>query len=111
MIGVLILDRAGEYIEDTADQRGNVVFGLQHHPYAPERMVIVSRREKFREMYRRGKVADYRQPIFNIKDIALIDLLDFYPNLTDPQRNLLRDCSHIEDIYEKLLKETALRHV
>jgi hypothetical protein len=28
--GFLILGRKGEYIEDTLDQRGNTVFGLQH---------------------------------------------------------------------------------
>ena len=46
MTGVLVLDRAGEYIEDTEDQRG-YVFGLQHHLHAPERMVVLSRRERF----------------------------------------------------------------
>src|SRR5215831_4448583 len=107
MIGVLVLDRAGEYIEDTKDQRGNDVFGLQHHPSAPERMVVLSwRKKKFFEMYQRGEIAGYIEPVVNIQDIELIDLVDFYPGFTPEQRNLLRDYSYIGGIYQQLLKET-----
>jgi hypothetical protein len=111
MIGVLVLDRAGEYIEDTVDQRGNDVFGLHHHLHAPERMVVLSKREKFREMWEKGEIAAYRKPVFNIQDIGLIDLVDFYPNFTSEQRNLLRDYAYIERIYQKLLKETRLGRI
>jgi hypothetical protein len=104
-IGVLVLDRAGEYIEDSEDQRGNV-FGLQHHPHAPERMVVLSRRKKFLETEKRSGIAASMELIFNIQDIELIDLLDFYQGFTQERRNLLRDYSHIQDIYQKLLKET-----
>ena len=111
MIGVLVLDRAGEYIEDTVDQRGNDVFGLHHHLRAPERMVVLSRREKFREMQEKGEIAAYRKPVFNIQDIALIDLVDFYPGFTTEQRNLLRDYAYIEGMCQKLLKETRLGRI
>jgi hypothetical protein len=104
-IGVLVLDRAGEYIDDTEDQRGHV-FGLQHHPHAPERMVVLSSRKKFLETEKRSGIAASIELIFNIQDIELIDLLDFYQGFTQERRNLLRDYSHIQDIYQKLLKET-----
>jgi hypothetical protein len=111
MTGVLVLDRAGEYIEDTVDQRENNVFGLQHHPYAPARMVVLSRRGKFLVMQEKGEIAAYKKPIFNIQDIELIDLVDFYQGFTKEQRNLLRDYSYIEGIYQKLLKETRLGRI
>ena len=104
-IGVLVLDRAGEYIADTEDQRGHV-FGLQHHPRAPDCMVVLSWREKFDEMQKKSEIAAHMKPIFNIQDIGLLDLLDFYPNFTKQQRDLLRDYSYIKNIYQKLLKET-----
>ena len=111
MIGVLVLDRAGEYIEDTVDQRGNDVFGLHHHLRAPERMVVLSKREKFREMQENGEIAAYRKPVFNIQDIALLDLVDFYQGFTSEQRIVLRDYAYIGGIYQKLLKETRLGRI
>jgi hypothetical protein len=111
MTGVLVLDRAGEYIEDTVDQRGNNVFGLQHHPYAPKHTVVLSMREKFRLMQEKGEIAARKKPIFNIQDIELIDLVDFYQGFTKEQRNLLRDYSYIERVYQKLLKETQLGRI
>ncbi len=104
--GFLILDRKGEYIKDTIDQRGNSVFGLHHHPKAAERMVIVSRKD-FSNLKDQGVILDYMPPQFNIKDIDPIDLVDFLPGgLTVPQADLLCDYAEVEDFYEKLLAET-----
>jgi hypothetical protein len=103
--GFLILDRKGEYIKDTIDQRGNAVFGLHHHPKAPERMVVVSRKD-YSGLKNRGLIFNYLQPQFNIKDIDPGDLVDFLPGLTQPQADLLQDYAHIERFYEKLLAET-----
>ena len=103
--GFLILDRKGEYIKDTIDQRGNRVFGLHHHPKARERMVIVSRKD-FSHMKSQGIIFDYMRPQFSIKDIDPIDLADFLPGLTPQQADLLQDYAHIANFYEKLLAET-----
>jgi hypothetical protein len=104
--GFLILDRKGEYIKDTLDQRGNTVFGLHHHPKAPQQMVIVSMRDEFSIIKKDGQIHDYLKPEFNIRDIDPIDLADFLPGLTTQQADLIRDYSYIEDFYEKLLAET-----
>ncbi len=103
--GFLILDRKGEYIKDTIDQRGNKVFGLHHHPKAHERMVVVSRKD-FSSMKSQGLIFDYMRPQFSIMDINPIDLADFLPGLTPQQADLLQDYAHIEDFYAKLLAET-----
>lgn len=103
--GFLILDRKGEYIKDTIDQRGNKVFSLHHHPKAPERMVVVSRKD-FSHMKSQRLIFDYMRPQFSIKDIDPIDLADFLPGLTPQQADLLQDYAQIEDFYEKLLAET-----
>jgi hypothetical protein len=74
-------------------------------------MVVLSWRAKFREMQEKGEIAAYRKPVFNIQDIELIDLVDFYPGFTPEQRNLLRDYAYIEEMYQKLLKETRLGRI
>src|SRR5688500_14946971 len=94
MTGVLVLDRAGEYIEDTEDHCGSV-FGLQDDLHAPERMVVLSWRERFHVMQKRGEIAAYMKPLFNIQDIELIDLVDFTP--TSPKSSAL--CYAITPIY------------
>ncbi len=104
--GVLVLDRKGEYIEDTIDQRENQVFGLQHHPKAGDRMVVVSTRPVFTQMKEQGRIRDHLKPQFNIADIDPIDLADFLPGLTPQQGELIRDYAHIPGFYEKLLAET-----
>jgi hypothetical protein len=104
--GFLILDRKGEYIEDTKDQRLNTVFGLQNHRKARERMVVVSMRPNFDQMKTDGVICDYLHPKFNISDIRPIDLADFLPGLTDTQAELIRDYAHVKGFYEKLLGET-----
>jgi len=103
--GFLILDRKGEYILDGVDQRGNDVFGLQHHPKASERMVVVSMRD-LSSMKTQGQIFDYLRPQFSIKDIDPVDLADFLPGLTPQQADLIRDYAHIDDFYAKLLAET-----
>src|SRR5436189_4714768 len=108
--GFLILDRKGEYIRDTIDQRGNSVIGLHHHPKAAEQMVIVSRKD-FSDLKDRGIIFDYMHPQFNIKDIDPVDLVDFLPGLTPQQSDLLRDYAEIENFYEKLLAETQFGFV
>lgn len=104
--GILVLDRKGEYIEDTTDQRRNRVFGLHHHRQAPERMVVVSTRTKFESMRSEGRIADYLMPQFNILDIDPIDLADFLPGLTKTQAELVRDYAHAPDFYWNILAET-----
>ncbi|MDP2860003.1 MAG: DUF87 domain-containing protein, partial [Bacillota bacterium] len=105
-IGILVLDRAGEYVEDTEDQKGNKVFGFQHHPNAPDRMVVVSRRAQFKESAEKGAIAGHLVPQFNIRDIEPIDLIDWYRGFTKVQQDLLRDYAYVLDLYEKLLQET-----
>jgi hypothetical protein len=46
----LVIDRKGEYVRDTQDQRGNSVPSMHHHPAAPQRMVVVSDTQDFAEM-------------------------------------------------------------
>jgi hypothetical protein len=104
--GILVLDRKGEYIEDTEDQRGNTVFGLQHHPKAEERMVVVSTRSKFYDMELDGRIFDFLEPRFNMRDIDPIDLADFLPGLTRQQADLVRDYAHSPGFYQNLLAET-----
>lgn len=103
--GFLILDRKGEYIKDTIDQRGNTVPGLHKHPMAPLTMVIVSKRN-FNQLKECGTIHDYLPAQFNIRDIEPIDLADFLPGLTQPQAELIRDYAHIPGFYDKLLVET-----
>jgi hypothetical protein len=103
--GFLVLDRKGEYIKDTIDQRDNTVFGLQNHPRARERMVVVSARPEFARMKAQRLIADHLQPQFNIADIDPIDLADFLPGLTDKQAELVRDYAHVDGFYRKLLAE------
>jgi DNA helicase HerA-like ATPase len=110
-VGVLVLDRAGEYVQDTLSQDGHKIYGLQHHPLAPQRMVIVSRRNMFADWTSRGTISDYLKPLFNIQDLAPIDLIDFYPGFTPTQRELLRDYAHAPDLYAKLLRETKLGQI
>ena len=104
--GILVLDRKGEYIEDTIDQRENRVFGLHHHPKAAERMVVVSARRGFARMRDQSQIHDYVEPQFNITDIDPLDLADFLPGLTPQQADLIRDYAHISGFYDKLLAET-----
>jgi hypothetical protein len=104
--GFLVLDRKGEYVKDTIDQRGNRVYGLHRHPNARERMVVVSSRGEFARMKAEGLIHDHLPPRFNIEDIDPIDLADFLPGLTAPQADLVRDYAHVEGFYRKLLAET-----
>lgn len=109
--GVLVLDRAGEYLQDTESQDGHKIYGLQHHPHANRRMVIVSRRNGFADWVGQGKIAAYLKPVFNIRDLDPIDLIDFYPGFTTVQRDLLRDYAHDPNFYGKLLRETKLGQI
>jgi hypothetical protein len=104
--GFLVLDRKGEHVKDTIDQRGNCVYGLHRHPNARERMVVVSSRGEFARMKAEGLIHDHLTPRFNIQDIDPIDLADFLPGLTPPQADLVRDYAHVEGFYRKLLAET-----
>lgn len=104
--GYLILDRKGEYIKDTTDQRGNRVVGLQHHPNSRDRMVVVSMRQEFAAAKDSGFIHDFFNPNFSVKDIEPVDLADFLPGLTDVQADLIRDYAHIPEFYDKLLAET-----
>jgi hypothetical protein len=104
--GYLILDRKGEYIKDTTDQHGHRVVGLQHHPNARDRMVVVSMRQEFAADKDSGLIHDYFRPNFSIKDIEPVDLADFLPGLTDVQADLIRDYAHVKNFYDKLLAET-----
>jgi hypothetical protein len=107
MPGFLILDRKGEYITDTLDQRGNTVFGLHHHPKAAECMVIVSPRD-FSGQKAAGTIFDHLAPQFCIRDIDPVDLADFLPGLTETQANLIQDYAHVPTFYNVLLAETRL---
>jgi hypothetical protein len=104
--GFLVLDRKGEYVKDTIDQRGNRVYGLHHHPHARDRMVVVSSRGEFTRMKAEGLIQGHLPPRFNIEDIDPIDLADFLPGLTGPQADLVRDYAHVEGFYRNLLAET-----
>ncbi len=104
--GFLVLDRKGEYIEDGSDQRGNTVYGLQHHPNAATQMVVASMRSEIIDLKRKGLVLDSMHTQFSISDINPIDLADFLPGLTPPQAELVRDYAYIDRFYEKLLSET-----
>ena len=110
-IGVLVLDRMGEYVEDTESEDGHRVYGLQHHPLAPRRMVVVSNRSMFASWASQGKIAGYLTPVFNIQDLEPIDLIDFYPGFTPTQCALLRDYAHDPNLYTKLLCETKLGRI
>jgi DNA helicase HerA-like ATPase len=110
-IGVLVLDRAGEYVQDTQSEDGHQVYGLQHHPLAPRWMVVVSNRSRFADWASQGKIAGYLMPVFNIRDLEPIDLIDFYPGFTPTQRTLLRDYAHDPNLYTKLLRETKLGQI
>ncbi|MCL4299157.1 MAG: DUF87 domain-containing protein [Anaerolineae bacterium] len=107
-IGVLILDRAGEYVQDTQSQDGYPIYGLQHHPLASRQVVIVSKRNLFSQWAIQEKIAGYSNSVFNIQDLKPVDLIDFYPGFTSAQRELLRDYAHDPDFYPKLLSETRL---
>src|SRR5579864_4997886 len=105
--GFVILDRKSEYIKDTIDQRGNRVYGLQHHQNAPERMVVVSTRSEFTVMKQNGIIYDHLEPIFSLRDIhPPVDLADFLPGLTSVQADLIRDYAYIPNFYDKLLAES-----
>jgi hypothetical protein len=106
-IGFLILDRKGEYIEDTIDQRSNTVFGLAHHPNARDCMVVVSNRPDFAKMCAAGRIYKHLPARFSIKDIEPIDLADFLIGLTPQQAELVRQYAYIDGFYEKLLAETV----
>jgi hypothetical protein len=110
-IGVLVLDRAGEYVQDTQSEDGHQVYGLQHHPLAPRRIVVVSNRNMFATWASQGKIAGYLRPVFNIQNLKPIDLIDFYPGFTPTQRELLCDYAHDPNLYAKLLRETKLGQI
>jgi len=110
-VGMLVLDRAGEYVQDTQSEDGHQVYGLQHHPLAPRLMVVVSNRSMFANWASQGKIAAYLRPVFNIQDLKPVDLIDFYPGFTPTQRELLRDYAHDPDFYTKLLRETKLGQI
>src|SRR5258707_10246035 len=95
--GFIILDRKGEYIKDTIDQKGNTVLGLHNHPKAPERMIVVSTRDEFADMKRSGRIYDYLRPIFSIRAIDPTELADFLTGMTAPQADLIRDYAYIPD--------------
>ena len=107
-VGVLVLDRAGEYVQDTRSQDGYEVYGLGHHPTAAKRLVVVSGRAAVAEWASQHRIAAHLRPLFNIQDLEPIDLVDFYPGFTPAQRDLLRDYAHNPDFYAKLLRETKL---
>ena len=111
LTGVLVLDRAGEYVRDTRSEDGHQVYGLQHHPLATRRMVVVSNRSLFAKWASEGRIAGYLKPVFNIQDLKPIDLIDFYPGFTPTQRALLRDYAHDPNLYKKLLRETKLGQI
>lgn len=104
-IGFLVLDRKGEYIDDTLDQHGNMVFGLQHHPDAPQKMVVVSFRKQFRELADQRRIFAHLEPHFSIRDINPVDLVDFLRSLTTQQTSLIREYAHVDGFYDKLLVE------
>jgi DNA helicase HerA-like ATPase len=110
-LGVLVLDRAGEYLEESQSQDGHAVFGLLGHPSAAERLVVVSNRQQFRTMAEEGRIAGYLRPVFNLQDLAPTDLADFFPSITDGQRELIRDYAHVPHLYHRLLMETKLGQV
>jgi hypothetical protein len=108
--GMLVLDRKGEYLADTIDQRGNTVYGLLHHPNAPLRMVVVSNKPEWEGLAGKGRIRAHLPPRFSIRDIDPVDLADFLPGLTPQQANLLCAYSHTEQFYEKLLAENQFGH-
>ncbi len=110
-LGMLILDRAGEYVENTRSQDGHVVYGLPHHPLATDSLVIVSRQARFRTMASRGQIHGHLAPVFSLADIAPVDLADFFAALTPAQRALLKDYAHDPALYAKLLRESKLGQI
>jgi hypothetical protein len=110
-VGVLVLDRAGEYVQDTQSQDGHKVYGLQNHPLAPQRMVIISNRGLFARWGGEGVISGYLKPVFNIQDLEPTDLVDFYPGFTPAQAALLCDYAHDPDLYGNLLRETKFGYI
>lgn len=105
----LVIDRKGEYVRDTQDQRGNSVPGMHHHPAAPERMIVVSDTGSFAEMAERHVIREHLPLQFNLTtDVLPIDLADFFPTLTSAHRAIFRDYGYVDEFYAKLLKENAL---
>src|SRR5258708_10222729 len=102
-IGFLVLDRKGEYIDDTLDQHGNMVFGLQHHPEAPQKMVVVSFRKQFRELADQRRIFAHLEPHFSIRDINPVDLVDFLRSLTTQQTSLILESANVVRFYVNVL--------
>ncbi len=110
-VGVLVLDRAGEYIEDGLSQDGHTIYGLQNHPQASQRLVIVSNRRRFHAWAEQERIAACLRPRFSLTDIDPIDLADFYGQFTATQRALLKDYAHDPHLYRKLLRESKLGQI
>lgn len=106
--GKLVFDRRGEYVPDTTNESGEIVLGLNHHPDAKDRLVLLTNRKTQEDNdLLKGKVHEVKPFTVRIQEIPPVDLINLYPNMTNPQQEFLYVYEGDSSVYEAVLEKDS----
>jgi hypothetical protein len=105
--GKLVFDRRGEYVPDTTNEYGEKVPGLACHPLAQHRLVLYTNKASVLSNQ------DLKQRLHALSrfgvDIVHIppgELVNLYPNLTNPQKEFLYVYEDDPDVYQAVMAQS-----
>ncbi len=105
--GKLVFDRRGEYVPDTTNEYGEAVPGLAHQPLSKQRLVLYSTKNSVltnRALQQRiHSLSKFGIDIVNIPPGELVNL---YPNLTNPQKEFLYVYENEPTVYRDVMAHT-----
>lgn len=105
--GKLVFDRRGEYVPDTTNEIGETVPGLRHHPNAQKKLVLLTNRKTpLNDKVLASRIHVVQPFTVKLRDIPTVDLINLYPNITNPQREFLYVYDGNPDVYSAILKKT-----
>jgi hypothetical protein len=106
--GKLVFDRRGEYVPDTTNEYGEKVPGLAHHPLAQQRLVLFTNKASIlsnKDLERR--LHDLSNFGVDIVHIPPGELVNLYPNLTNPQKEFLYVYEDDPRVYEAVMAQLS----
>jgi hypothetical protein len=106
--GKLVFDRRGEYAPDTTNERGEQVPGLACHLQAPEKLVLYTNRASvLSNLELKQRVHTLSKFTTDIVHIPPGELVNLYPNLTNPQREFLYVYEDDACVYSSVMEDES----
>lgn len=105
--GKIIDDLKGEYIADIKNERGEIVFGLCHHPLAKKNLYLLTARpQRYQGIGLENKIAGIIPLKFSLDDIPPENLEDVAGrDLSQPQKTFLDMYQDKPELFRILLRE------